>query len=70
MLDFARKPTPERFAFFEEAGERKDIGPHIIEKDFWGCWLLRLPLSGSHKLLMANSEAPAVDRNGSPGRSS
>jgi hypothetical protein len=42
MLDFARKPTPERFAFFEEAGERKDIGPHIIEKDFWVCWLLRL----------------------------
>ena len=42
MLDFARKPTPERFAVFEEAGERMDIGPHIIEKDFWVCWLLRL----------------------------
>jgi hypothetical protein len=42
MLDFARTPGPERFAVFEEAGERIDIGAHIIEKDFWVCWLLRL----------------------------
>ena len=26
----------------QEAGVRKDIGWHIIEKDFWVCWLLRL----------------------------
>jgi hypothetical protein len=42
MLDFAQKPTPERFQAFAETAERLDIGPHIIEKDFWVCWLLRL----------------------------
>ncbi len=40
MLDFAQKPTPERFQAFAEAAERLDTGPHIIEKDFWVCWTL------------------------------
>jgi len=42
MLEFARKPEQECFAEFEKAGERLDVGMHIIEKDFWVCWLLCL----------------------------
>lgn len=42
MLDFARKPTAELFAVFQEASERKDIGPHIVEKELRVCWRLRL----------------------------
>jgi len=52
MLDFAKKTMSERFALFKEVSERLDIGPHIIEKDFWVCWLLRLifadPELGGH----------------------
>ena len=64
MLDFARKPTPERFAVFQEAGERKDIGPHIIEKDFWVCWLLRLifadPELGGHLVFKGGTSLSKV----------
>ena len=64
MLDFARKPTPERIAVFEEAGERKDIGPHIIEKDFWVCWLLRLifadPELGGHLVFKGGTSLSKV----------
>jgi hypothetical protein len=64
MLDFARKPTPERFAVFEEAGERMDIGPHIIEKDFWVCWLLRLifadPELGGHLVFKGGTSLSKV----------
>jgi hypothetical protein len=42
MLNFARKPERERFSVFEEAGKRINIATHIVEKDFWVCWLLRL----------------------------
>lgn len=42
MIDFARQSLSGRHAVFEEAGERRNIGSHIIEKDFWVCWLLRL----------------------------
>ncbi|MFA7158796.1 MAG: nucleotidyl transferase AbiEii/AbiGii toxin family protein [Kiritimatiellia bacterium] len=42
MLDFARR-TPENLRdIFLQAGIQRSIGPHIIEKDFWVCWLLRL----------------------------
>jgi len=64
MLDFARKPTPERFAVFEEAGERMDIGQHIIEKDFWVCWLLRLifadPELGDHLVFKGGTSLSKV----------
>ncbi|OHE82362.1 MAG: hypothetical protein A2107_07090 [Verrucomicrobia bacterium GWF2_62_7] len=40
MLEFACLPAKERAAIFDEAGSRRGIGSHIIEKDFWVCWLL------------------------------
>jgi hypothetical protein len=42
MLDFARRPSEDLQRIFREAGEQRAIGAHIIEKDFWVCWLLRL----------------------------
>ena len=42
MLDLARRPNKELFAVFEETGVRLEVGSHIVEKDFWVCWLLRL----------------------------
>ena len=64
MLDFAQKPTPERFQAFAEAAERLDIGPHIIEKDFWVCWLLRLIFAdaelGGHIVLKGGTSLSKV----------
>src|ERR1700722_5296563 len=64
MLDSAQKPTPERFQAFAEAAERLDIGPHIIEKDFWVCWLLRLifadPELGSHLVFKGGTSLSKV----------
>lgn len=45
MLEFARLPVKERAAIFDEAGDRRGIGSHIVEKDFWVCWLLGLIFS-------------------------
>ncbi len=42
MLEFARRPASDLEGFFREAGARRGIGAHIVEKDFWVCWLLRL----------------------------
>ncbi len=64
MLDFAQKPTPVRFQAFAEAAERLDIGPHIIEKDFWVCWLLRLifadPELGGHLVFKGGTSLSKV----------
>lgn len=42
MLEFARRLVEDLQRIFREAGAQRGIGPHIIEKDFWVCWLLRL----------------------------
>lgn len=41
MDEFARRETADRRAFIEEAANRRDLTPTIIEKDFWVCWTLR-----------------------------
>lgn len=45
MLEFARQPSADLRRFFQEAGAQRGIAPHIVEKDFWVCWLLRLVFS-------------------------
>jgi len=42
MIEFARRPSEDLQRIFREAGARRNIGPHMVEKDFWVCWLLRL----------------------------
>ena len=42
MLEFARRPAEDLQRIFREVGAQRGIGPHIVEKDFWVCWLLRL----------------------------
>jgi hypothetical protein len=42
MLEFARRSADDLQRIFREAGAQRAIGPHIVEKDFWVCWLLRL----------------------------
>jgi hypothetical protein len=42
MREFARKPAEERARLLAEAAARRGIGAHLVEKDFWVCWLLRL----------------------------
>ncbi|AJP71709.1 nucleotidyl transferase AbiEii/AbiGii toxin family protein [Sphingomonas hengshuiensis] len=41
MDEFARRPAEDRRAYIEEAANRRDLTPVIIEKDFWVCWTLR-----------------------------
>ena len=48
MLEFARRPAEDLQRIFREAGAQRTIGPHIIEKDFWVCWLLRLVFSDAN----------------------
>jgi hypothetical protein len=42
MLEFARRPSGDLQDVFRRVGEQRTLGAHIIEKDFWVCWLLRL----------------------------
>jgi hypothetical protein len=64
MLDFARQPTAERFQTCTESARRTGIGPHIIEKDFWVCWLLRLifadPALGGHLVFKGGTSLSKV----------
>jgi len=64
MLEFARKPVQELSAVFEEAGDRRGIGGHIVEKDFWVCWLLRLifadPDLGGHLVFKGGTSLSKV----------
>lgn len=41
MDDFVRRDAADRRAYIEEAANRRDLTPTIIEKDFWVCWTLR-----------------------------
>lgn len=40
MKRVASMPVAERRVVFEEAAERLQIKPVIVEKDFWVCWML------------------------------
>ncbi|MDD4617110.1 MAG: nucleotidyl transferase AbiEii/AbiGii toxin family protein [Alphaproteobacteria bacterium] len=41
MDKFANKPETERHDLLQEAANRRDVAPIIIEKDFWVCWTLK-----------------------------
>jgi len=41
MDKFANKPETERHDLLQEAANRRDFAPIIIEKDFWVCWTLK-----------------------------
>ncbi|MGA2655191.1 MAG: nucleotidyl transferase AbiEii/AbiGii toxin family protein [Gammaproteobacteria bacterium] len=41
MDKFIALSQEERKAAFQEASDRRDISPIIIEKDFWVCWVLK-----------------------------
>lgn len=43
MDEFAKRSPEELAPYFEAANERMglDLGPRLIEKDFWVCWVLR-----------------------------
>ena len=64
MLEFARRPAENHQRFFREAGAQRTIGPHIIEKDFWVCWLLRLifadPELGGHLVFKGGTSLSKV----------
>jgi hypothetical protein len=42
MLELGRRATGELRDIFRRAGEQSTLAAHIVEKDFWVCWLLRL----------------------------
>ncbi len=64
MLDLSRRPNRELFAAFEETGQRLGIAAHIVEKDFWVCWLLRLiftdTLLGDHLVFKGGTSLSKV----------
>jgi Nucleotidyl transferase AbiEii toxin, Type IV TA system len=39
-LDFLALHADERRDYFEQGAAQRNISPVILEKDFWGCWLL------------------------------
>ncbi len=41
MDKFANKPEAERHDLLQEAANRRDVAPIVIEKDFWVCWTLK-----------------------------
>ena len=42
MDEFAKLPPGERQVYFEQTAERMALPAHLIEKDFWVCWMLRV----------------------------
>lgn len=64
MLEFARRPSENRRDIFRQAGIQRAIVPHIIEKDFWVCWLLRLifadPELGGHLVFKGGTSLSKV----------
>lgn len=42
MDKFLSKPREEITATLEETAARLNLMPHIVEKDFWVCWILKL----------------------------
>ena len=64
MLEFARRSASDLNRIFREAGAQRAIGPHIVEKDFWVCWLLRLIFTdselGSHLVFKGGTSLSKV----------
>ncbi len=64
MLEFARRSASDLNHIFREAGAQRAIGPHIVEKDFWVCWLLRLiftdPELGGHLVFKGGTSLSKV----------
>ncbi|MGA1842778.1 MAG: nucleotidyl transferase AbiEii/AbiGii toxin family protein [bacterium] len=52
MNKFILLSDKDKRAYFEVAAATLNVMPQLIEKDFWGCWMLKilfsLPTSGSH----------------------
>lgn len=45
MIEFANLPDAEREIYFQETAERSLLPAHLVEKDFWVCYTLRLLFS-------------------------
>jgi predicted nucleotidyltransferase component of viral defense system len=64
MLEFAHRPTGDLHDIFNRVGAQRTIPPHIIEKDFWVCWLLRLifadPELGGHLVFKGGTSLSKV----------
>lgn len=45
MIEFANLPDAEREIYFQETAERSRLPAHLVEKDFWVCYTLRLLFS-------------------------
>lgn len=45
MIEFANLPDAEREAYFQETAERSRLPAHLVEKDFWVCFILQLLFS-------------------------
>lgn len=41
MDTFAFLPASERVAYFQQAAANLGMPPHVVEKDFWVCWMLK-----------------------------
>lgn len=42
MIEFANLPASERQLYFEQTAEKMDLPAHLIEKDFWVCFTLKV----------------------------
>ena len=42
MIKFANLPAAERQLYFEQTAERMNLPSHLIEKDFWVCFTLKV----------------------------
>jgi predicted nucleotidyltransferase component of viral defense system len=47
MIEFANLPATERETYFQETAERSRLPAHLVEKDFWVCYVLRLLFSNA-----------------------
>ncbi|MCF7963583.1 MAG: nucleotidyl transferase AbiEii/AbiGii toxin family protein [Pirellula sp.] len=47
MIEFANLPDTERETYFQETAERSRLPAHLVEKDFWVCYILRLLFSNA-----------------------
>lgn len=64
MKNLASAPADERATIFLEAANRMGIGSHIVEKDFWVCWLLKViftdPNLGGHLIFKGGTSLSKV----------
>ncbi len=64
MLEFARRSSENLRDTFRQAGIQRNIPQHIVEKDFWVCWLLKLvfadPELGGHLVFKGGTSLSKV----------